>query len=47
MIMEICKTEKYDAHCTEIEQNFQKILSKSWFIYPIWTRGTYKVVLVG
>ena len=23
-----------------------KIVYKSWFIYPIWTIGTYKVVLV-
>ena len=31
---------------TEIEQKFQEIVSKSWFTYPIWTIGTYKVVLV-
>ena len=35
------------SHCTEIEQKFQKIVSKSWFIYPIWTIGTYKLLLVG
>ena len=38
---------KRNAHCTEIEQKFQKIVSKSWFIYPIWTIGTYKLLLVG
>ena len=34
------------AHCTDSAQNQQKIVSKSWFTYPIWTIGTYKVVLV-
>ena len=46
-----CETMKYlkmtKAQCTEIEQKFQKIVSKSWFIYPIWTIGTYKLLLVG
>ena len=37
----------HGAQCTEIEQKFQKIVSKSWFIYPIWTIGTYKLLLVG
>ena len=36
-----------NAQCTEIEQKIQKIVSKSWFIYPIWTIGTYKLLLVG
>ena len=34
------------THCTDSAQNQQKIVSKSWFNYPIWTIGTYKVVLV-
>ena len=35
------------SQCIEIEQKFKKIVSKSWFIYPIWTIGTYKLLLVG
>ena len=35
------------TQCTEIEQKFQKIVSKSWFIYPIWTIETYILLLVG
>ena len=30
------------AHCPDSAQNQQKIMSKSWFTYPIWTIGTYK-----
>ena len=36
----------FPSHCTDSAQNQQKIVSKSWFTYPIWTIGTYKVVLV-
>ena len=35
------------TQCKEIKQKIQKIMSKSWFIYPIWTIGTYKLLLVG
>ena len=41
------KSDHANAQCIEIELKFQKIVSKSWFIYPIWTIGTYKLPLVG